>query len=130
MSVNIGENGEPTWKYFTKEEFKCSCGKCENLIQNALIDKLDKARGISGVSYRINSGYRCFSWNSQIGGSKTSLHMAGRAADIHVADNHSRYMILKGLFEAGLDRVLIYKDFIHADIAGEGKQSEISLWMG
>jgi len=26
--------------------------------------------------------------------------------------------------------VLIYKTFIHADIAGEGKQSEISLWMG
>ena len=53
MSINISENTEPTWKYFTRDEFKCSCGNCENLIQNALIDKLDKARGISGVSYKI-----------------------------------------------------------------------------
>ena len=130
MGVNIGEYGEPTWKYFSRDEFSCSCGNCENLINNSLIDKLDKAREISGVSYRINSGYRCEAHNTQIGGSKTSLHLHGRAADIHVADNHSRYMILKGLFEAGLDRVLIYKTFIHADIAGEGKQGEISLWMG
>ena len=130
MSVNIGESGEPTWKYFTRSEFACSCGDCENKINNDLIDKLDKAREISGVSYKINSGYRCESHNAKVGGSPKSLHKAGRAADIHVADNHSRYMILKGLFEAGLDRVLIYKTFIHADIAGEGKQGEISLWMG
>ena len=130
MSINIGESGDPTWKHFTKQEFACRCGNCENLIQNALIDKLDKAREISGVSYKINSGYRCPEHNAKVGGSPSSLHKAGRAADIHVADNHSRYMILKGLFEAGLDRVLIYKTFIHADIAGEGKQGEISLWMG
>ena len=116
--------------FFTRSEFACSCGDCENKINNDLIDKLDKARGISGVAYKINSGYRCESHNAKVGGSPKSLHKVGRAADIHVADNHSRYMILKGLFEAGLDRVLIYKTFIHADIAGEGKQGEISLWMG
>ena len=119
------------FKNFTREEFACRCGNCTtNEIKDELIAKLDKARDIAGVPFRINSGYRCPAHNASIGGSKTSLHMAGRAADIHVADNHSRYMILKGLFEAGLDRVLIYKTFIHADIAGEGKQGEISLWMG
>ena len=56
MSINISENIEPTWKHFTRSEFACNCGNCENLIQNALIDKLDKAREISGVSYKINSG--------------------------------------------------------------------------
>ena len=130
MSINMSESTERTWKYFTKEEFHCKCGNCTtNGIQDELIDKLDKARGISNVSYKINSGYRCEAHNSAIGGAPQSLHKFGRAADIHVADNHSRYMILKGLFEAGLDRVLIYKNFIHADIAGEGRQGEISLWM-
>ena len=119
------------FKYFTREEFHCQCGKCTtNEIKDELIAKLDKARDIAGVPFRINSGYRCPSHNASVGGSPNSLHKHGRAADIHVADNHSRYMILKGLFEAGLERVLIYKNFIHADIAGEGKQGEISLWMG
>ena len=130
MSVNIGESGEPTWKFFDRAEFSCRCGNCENKIQNELIDKLDKAREISGVSYKINSGFRCLDHNTSIGGSKTSLHMAGRAADIHVPSSAARYQILKGLFAAELDRVLIYRTFIHADIAGEGKQSGTSLWMG
>ena len=130
MSVNIGESGDPTWKYFTRDEFKCNCGNCENLIQNALIDKLDKAREISGVSYKINSGYRCEKHNAAVGGSPKSLHKAGRAADIHVPSSAARYQILKGLFAAELDRVLIYRTFIHADIAGEGKQSGTALWMG
>ena len=130
MSVNIGEDGDTTWNYFTRDEFSCRCGNCENMIQDALIDKLDNAREISGVSYKINSGFRCLAHNTSIGGSKTSLHMAGRAADIHVSSSAARYQILKGLFAAGLDRVLIYKTFIHADIAGEGKQSETALWMG
>ena len=130
MSVNIGEDGQPTWNYFNRDEFACSCGNCENMIQNDLIDKLDKARGISGVSYKINSGYRCDFWNSKVGGSPRSLHKAGRAADIHVSSSAARYQILKGLFAAELDRVLIYRTFIHADIAGEGKQSETALWMG
>ena len=130
MSINISEGTEPTWQYFTRSEFACNCGNCENLIQNDLIDKLDKAREISGVSYKINSGYRCESWNQKIGGAPKSLHKAGRAADIHVPSSAARYQILKGLFAAELDRVLIYRTFIHADIAGEGKQSGTALWMG
>jgi hypothetical protein len=130
MSINISENTEQTWNFFSRDEFACRCGNCENLIQNDLIDKLDKAREISGVSYKIHSGFRCLAHNTSIGGSKSSLHMSGRAADIHVSSSSARYQILKGLFAAGLDRVLIYRTFIHADIAGEGKQSETSLWMG
>jgi len=33
---------------------------------------------------RISSGYRCFAVNKKIGGSKTSQHMFGEAADIQV----------------------------------------------
>lgn len=32
----------------------------------------------------ITSGYRCPSYNEQVGGVKTSYHLLGMAADIHV----------------------------------------------
>jgi hypothetical protein len=35
-------------------------------------------------SIRINSGYRCRALNDKIGGSPTSDHMQGKAADIFV----------------------------------------------
>jgi uncharacterized protein YcbK (DUF882 family) len=85
---------------------------------------------MAGVPFRINSGFRCEDHNKSVGGSPNSLHKFGRAADIHVPDNAVRYQILKSLFAVEMPRVLIYKTFIHADIAGEGKQSEIALWMG
>lgn len=119
------------FKFFDRDEFHCKCGNCTtNEIKDELIAKLDKAREIADTPFKINSGYRCPAHNASVGGSPNSLHKHGRAADIHVSDNSARYKILKGLFAAGLDRVLIYKNFIHADIAGEGKQGEISLWMG
>ena len=85
---------------------------------------------MAGVPFTINSGFRCEHHNKAVGGSPNSLHKLGRAADIHVPDNAVRYQILKALFAVEMPRVLIYKTFIHADIAGEGKQGEIALWMG
>jgi zinc D-Ala-D-Ala carboxypeptidase len=116
-------------KHFKMEEFACKhCQK--NNINPTLVELLDLARDMSGVPFRINSGYRCEDHNKAVGGSPNSLHKRGRAADIHVADNAHRYAILKALFAVEMPRVLIYKDFIHADIADDDKPSEIALWMG
>ena len=117
-------------KNFKPEEFACKCGCGLIKTEDELLEKLDRARDIAGVPFRINSSTRCSDHNKNVGGSPSSLHMQGRAADIHVADNAARYKILKALFAVDMPRVLIYKNFIHADIAGEGKQGEISLWMG
>lgn len=43
---------------------------------------LDPIREAWGKPIKINSGYRSKALNSKIGGSKTSDHMLGRAADI------------------------------------------------
>jgi zinc D-Ala-D-Ala carboxypeptidase len=116
-------------KHFSLEEFACThCQK--NDINHDLVELLDLARDMAGVPFRINSGFRCEHHNKAVGGSPNSLHKLGRAADIHVPDNAVRYQILKSLFAVEMPRVLIYKTFIHADIAGEGKQGEIALWMG
>ncbi len=43
---------------------------------------LDPIREAWGKPIKINSGYRSKALNSKVGGSKTSDHMLGRAADI------------------------------------------------
>ena len=102
-------------KFFTAEEFKCPCcGK--NHIRRKLVLKLDLAREIAGVPFFITSGYRCAKHNKDIGGSKTSSHLKGLAADIAVQNNIVRLKILKGLIIAGFRRIGIGKDFIHCDI--------------
>lgn len=45
---------------------------------------LDPIREHAGRPVVVNSGFRCPALNSRIGGSPTSQHMRGEAADIHV----------------------------------------------
>lgn len=51
-----------------------------NLVRLAH-DLLEPARALVGP-LRVNSGYRCPGLNAAIGGSKTSAHMDGLAADV------------------------------------------------
>jgi len=103
------------WKYFNMQEFKCRCcGKVE--IDPKLVDMLDMAREIAGVPFFITSGYRCPKHNAEVGGSPTSSHLKGKAADIRVHNNWDRYKILEGLIKAGFKRIGIAEKFIHADI--------------
>jgi len=103
------------WKYFSLREFRCRCcGKVE--IDPELVDRLDKAREIAGVPFFITSGYRCPKHNAEVGGSPTSAHLKGKAADIRVHNNYDRYKILEGLIKAGFKRIGIAEKFIHADI--------------
>lgn len=100
-------------KYFTMRELTKSSTaerlKIDNsaniLIQsslNKLVDKiLDPLRTAWGKPIVVSSGYRCPKLNKAIGGSTTSQHMKGEAADIHTttdsfADNKKLYdLILK-----------------------------------
>lgn len=50
------------------------------LLCNKLLQPIRKAYGKSII---VSSGYRCPSLNARIGGSKTSQHMKGQAADIN-----------------------------------------------
>lgn len=47
----------------------------------SLAGRLEEVRTILGVSLRISSGYRCSELNKVIGGSKSSAHVQGYAAD-------------------------------------------------
>lgn len=54
----------------------------QNLIK--LIENiLDPLRAKMGCPIIVSSGFRCKTLNSKVGGSKTSQHMSGQAADIY-----------------------------------------------
>jgi len=85
-------------KYFTIEELTKSDTATRRGIDNTpteevkknlttLVDRiLDPLRTAWGAPIVVNSGYRSEALNEAVGGSKTSDHMTGRAADIEAAD--------------------------------------------
>ena len=102
------------FKYFTLDEFACSCPCGESKMNLDFIARLDKARGISDISYKVNSGYRCSKHNKEIG-SMSENHPSGHGADIECLTNSKRIRMLVGLIMAGFTRIGIRKDFIHVD---------------
>lgn len=68
-------------RYRYDEQFDPSVQIIENLRQ--LCQRvLEPIRISISVPIRVSSGYRCLRVNTKIGGSKTSQHMSGQAADI------------------------------------------------
>ena len=86
----IVKTEEPTWdniKHFERREFKCKCGKCGGFPVEPswdLIAILEKIRDHFGSPVRVNSGVRCASHNTAVGGAKSSQHLYGTASDIRV----------------------------------------------
>lgn len=89
-------------KYFSYKEFQRSATaerlKIDNRIPEAaqanitaLVDNvLDPLRQAWGKPLTVTSGYRCPALNKAVGGSRTSQHMTGQAADIstgNIVDN-------------------------------------------
>lgn len=83
-------------KYFTiKEMAKSSTAKAKGIdntpsdeeiakLQKLIEAVLDPLREWYGKPIRVNSGYRCEALNEAVGGSNTSQHRLGEAADITV----------------------------------------------
>lgn len=112
-------------RFFKKEEFTCNCG-CElNNISHALVEKLNKARAIAKVPFRLNCACRCSNHNKEVGGSPTSSHLKGYAVDIHVGSSSDRFLILEALMSVGFNRLGVYKTFIHCDKDNDKSQNVI-----
>ncbi len=101
-------------KFFKESEFECPCCGKQKMGGTFLV-QLDYARELAGVSFKVNSGWRCTAHNEEIGGSETSSHLKGVAADIAVTSSGSRHAILDALISAGFKRIGIAKSFIHVD---------------
>ena len=87
----------------------------ENL--HVLANGLERVRAaLGGKAIFVNSGYRGPKLNSAIGGSKTSAHMRGLAADIRVAGMTPREVcgvLSTQMDELGLDQCIFEGTWTH-----------------
>ena len=105
--------------HFDAWEFDCkcplNCGCTGHDMDEHFLAMLDNARGLAGCAFIITSGVRCEPWNVNQGGSDTSSHLVGLAADIACGGSGTRALMLDALRTAGFNRIGIAKDFIHVD---------------
>lgn len=71
---------------FKVREFRCRDGSDAIMIDQTLVVLLQAIREHFGKAVVITSGYRTATHNTAVGGSKSSQHLLGKAADIQVAD--------------------------------------------
>ena len=114
-------------KNFKIKEFECK-GDCEckmplevyeNIIK--LAGQLQFLRDYTGRAVRINSAYRSPEHNAKVGGSKTSQHLLGKAADITIDSLKpiEVFTLIEDLIDLGLmiqGGLGLYDTFVHYDI--------------
>lgn len=114
-------------KNFRLDEFKCKCGKCDPiLVDEDLVAWLQQLRDHFGKSVNINSGYRCAAHNAspKVGGSKSSHHVKGMAADIRV-EGILPSEVAKYAESIGIQRIGLYDNFVHI-----GSGTKKRFWLG
>ena len=110
------------YKYFDLREFRSPDAEHSgSLMSHEFVSKLDKAREIAGIPFKINSGYRTREHNSHLiangyKASPNSSHMKGIAADISAKTSGQKYVILIALLAVGFNRFGIGDTYIHVDM--------------
>lgn len=99
-----------------------------------LANGLERVRRILGVPMQINSGYRSAKLNAAVGGSKTSQHCKGEAADF-VAPQFGNPMEVCRAIVANADEIqfdqLIYEGaWIHISFTPDPRQSVLTAHFG
>lgn len=100
---------------FRVREFRCKDGSDKILIDDALVTIVQRVRTHFGKPITINSAYRTVAHNKKVGGSPTSKHLLGTAADIVVSGVHPDKVfefVRKTFLWAGVGR---YDTFTHVD---------------
>ena len=110
-----------------KELFKV-LSNIEALVNNVL----DPLRAMIGRPIIITSGYRCQRVNELVGGSKTSQHLTGKAADFHVQGYTPQQMdVVYQTIQMCLDfdQLIFYpsKNIIH--VSWNGNKNRKKSWV-
>lgn len=120
-------------KNFNSYEFRCGLGSpcaCSTiLIDDKLVEYLQKIRDHFGKSITITSAYRCPSYNKRIGGATQSYHSKGMACDIVVSGvtprEVAKYAESIGIKGIGLYETQADGHFTHIDT-----RTTKSFWYG
>lgn len=101
---------------FNSREFDCKCGKycSETLIDEKLVEYLQKIRDHFGKPITITSGYRCATHNKNVGGASTSYHSRGQATDI-VVSGVKPLEVAQYAESIGIKGIGLYDTFTHID---------------
>ena len=105
-------------KYFNLSEFDSPDEVDSGYnMDSHFMRKLDEAREIAGIPFKVNSGYRSISHNKKVGGVSNSSHIKIPccAADIHANTSRDRFLIMSAAIKVGINRIGIGKNFIHLD---------------
>lgn len=120
-------------KNFNSYEFRCGLGSpcaCSTiLIDDKLVEYLQKIRDHFGKPITITSAYRCDSYNKRIGGATGSYHSKGMACDIVVSGvtprEVAKYAESIGILGIGLYETASDGHFVHIDT-----RTYKSFWYG
>lgn len=117
--------------YFNSTEFDCHGSGCcsTTLINETLVEYLQKIREHFGKPITITSGYRCATHNKNVGGATGSRHSKGDAADIVVSGvtprEVAKYAESIGIMGIGLYENASDGHFVHIDT-----RTTKSFWYG
>lgn len=100
-------------------------------LDTLLLSVLDELEKITGYDLRINSAFRSVAYEVSKGRNGSSAHCLGKAVDIYCYSNNMRYAIVKTALQLGVNRIGIYKTFVHLDVATnkDGKTTQV-IWYG
>ena len=101
-------------KYFNKIEFVMGNENVFDKMDMDLLSRIDSLRELVGEPLRITSSFRDEDYNASVGGSKSSMHLKGRAVDLQCNNGTLRRKIVKNALDLGLS-VGVAKLFIHID---------------
>lgn len=117
-------------EFFQPKEFICPCCGRGN-IAASLAYFLDMTRRAWDSPILVNSGHRCQKHNAEVGGSPTSRHMIGCAADIRPKDNALiepfKYLIQHLTARLEGWEIRYYPRFIHIAVP---REEEPYKWSG
>ena len=118
-------------KNFTSNEFDCHGKNCcsATLVDQKLVEYLQKIRDHFGKAVNISSGYRCVTHNKRVNGATSSYHLKGQAADIYINGVNpveiARYAEQIGIKGIGLYNTDKDGHFVHIDT-----RTSKSFWFG
>lgn len=89
-------------------------------LESLCLWTLEPIRHKVGCPVMISSGYRCSRLNAAVGGSTTSDHLFGLAADIYFNNFSDKWfevvMLLICSPSIPFDQLIVYKNFLHVGI--------------
>ena len=113
-------------KNFNIKEFECKCGcKMPEFVKKNVIELAENLQIIRNEVGRLDltNAYRCKDHNSDVGGSTSSQHLVGKAADVKSKSIKPKEMaqIVNDLMKNEKIKtggIGIYNTFTHIDIRG------------